>query len=146
MCRRPDRLQSHGRRRQGTSRPRSPGRVARIQVSDAGAVRTAWQAISPLVDRITDIQSDAEFILLVEKDAAFIRLSEDRFYNTYPCIIITVRAAAALRAHVLTALLTQDAGRGGSRILGQGPAGRGHAHGKARGSPAKERRMRLTGP
>ena len=31
----------------------------------------------------------AEFILLVEKDAAFQRLAEDRFYNTYPCIIIT---------------------------------------------------------
>ena len=55
------------------------------------------QAISPLVDRITDIQSDAEFILLVEKDAAFIRLSEDRFYNTYPCIIVTV--GRRTRAH-----------------------------------------------
>ena len=33
--------------------------------------------------------SAAEFILLVEKDAAFQRLAEDRFYNTYPCIIIT---------------------------------------------------------
>jgi meiotic recombination protein SPO11 len=26
--------------------------------------------------------SDAAFILLVEKDAAFMRLAEDRFYNT----------------------------------------------------------------
>ena len=31
------------------------------------------------------------FILLVEKDAAFMRLAEDRFYNTYPCIIITAK-------------------------------------------------------
>ena len=49
------------------------------------------KAIPPLIDRITDIQGDAEFILLVEKDAAFIRLSEDRFYNQYPCVIITAK-------------------------------------------------------
>ncbi len=35
--------------------------------------------------------SDALFILLVEKDAAFMRLAEDRFYNTYPCIILTAK-------------------------------------------------------
>jgi hypothetical protein len=35
--------------------------------------------------------SDAVFILLVEKDAAFMRLAEDRFYNTYPCIILTAK-------------------------------------------------------
>ena len=35
--------------------------------------------------------SDALFILLVEKDAAFMRLAEDRFYNTFPCIIITAK-------------------------------------------------------
>ena len=37
----------------------------------------------------TNIRSDAQFILVVEKDAAFMRLAEDRFYNSYPCIIIT---------------------------------------------------------
>jgi DNA topoisomerase VI subunit A len=29
--------------------------------------------------------------LLVEKDAAFMRLAEDRFYNKYPCIILTAK-------------------------------------------------------
>ena len=38
-----------------------------------------------------EIRSDALFILLVEKDAAFMRLAEDRFYNTYPCIILTAK-------------------------------------------------------
>lgn len=37
------------------------------------------------------MQSDALFILLVEKDAAFMRMAEDRFYNTHPCIIITAK-------------------------------------------------------
>jgi len=41
--------------------------------------------------QVTNFQSDALFILLVEKDAAFMRLAEDRFYNTYPCIIITAK-------------------------------------------------------
>lgn len=42
-----------------------------------------------MVDKITNIESDAEFVLLVEKDAAFMRLAEDRFYNQFPCIIVT---------------------------------------------------------
>lgn len=49
------------------------------------------KAIPPFIDKITDLQSDAAFILLVEKDAAFMRLAEDRFYNKYPCIIITAK-------------------------------------------------------
>ncbi|KAF5830222.1 Spo11/DNA topoisomerase VI subunit A [Dunaliella salina] len=49
------------------------------------------KAIPPNIDKVADFQSDALFILLVEKDAAFMRLAEDRFYNTYPCIIITAK-------------------------------------------------------
>lgn len=41
--------------------------------------------------QVDSIQSDALFVLLVEKDAAFMRLAEDRFYNTYPCIILTAK-------------------------------------------------------
>ena len=40
---------------------------------------------------MTNLRSDALFVLLVEKDAAFMRLAEDRFYNTYPCIIVTAK-------------------------------------------------------
>jgi hypothetical protein len=43
------------------------------------------KAIPPFIDRITDVRSDAAFILLVEKEAAFMRIAEDRFYNRYPC-------------------------------------------------------------
>jgi meiotic recombination protein SPO11 len=49
------------------------------------------KAIPPYIDRITDIRGDARFILLVEKDAAFMRLAEDRFYNEYPCVIVTAK-------------------------------------------------------
>ena len=41
--------------------------------------------------QVRNIESEAVFILLVEKDAAFMRLAEDRFYKKYPCIIITAK-------------------------------------------------------
>jgi meiotic recombination protein SPO11 len=58
--------------------------VGRIRFRDDGdlidctRMGVGGKAIPPYIDRITDIQSDAEFILLVEKDAAFMRLAEDR--------------------------------------------------------------------
>uniref|UniRef100_A0A7S3CUT8 DNA topoisomerase (ATP-hydrolyzing) n=1 Tax=Palpitomonas bilix TaxID=652834 RepID=A0A7S3CUT8_9EUKA len=69
--------------------------VGRLQFQDSGdeidctRMGMGGKAIPPYIDRVTHIRSDAEFILLVEKDAAFQRLAEDRFYNKYPCIIIT---------------------------------------------------------
>ena len=46
---------------------------------------------SALPVQVDGIRSNALFILLVEKDAAFMRLAEDRFYRTYPCIIMTAK-------------------------------------------------------
>lgn len=69
--------------------------VGRVQYREAGdlidctRMGVGGKAIPPYVDKITDIQSDAEFVLLVEKEAAYMRLAEDRFYQKYPCIIIT---------------------------------------------------------
>lgn len=78
--------------------------VGRIQFDDDAdfidctKMGRSGKNIPSYIDRVSNIKSDydrpAEFILLVEKDAAFQRLAEDRFYNTYPCIIITVRLSA----------------------------------------------------
>eukprot|EP00743_Colponemidia_sp_Colp-15_P004840 GILK01005215.1.p1 GENE.GILK01005215.1~~GILK01005215.1.p1 ORF type:complete len:523 (+),score=119.06 GILK01005215.1:43-1569(+) len=71
--------------------------VGRISFRDDGdlidctKMGVGGKAIPPNTDRVTDIRGDAQFVLLVEKDAAFMRLAEDRFYNTYPCIIITAK-------------------------------------------------------
>lgn len=71
--------------------------IGRVRFREAGdlidctRMGVGGKAIPPYVERITDIESDAEFILLVEKDAAFMRLAEDRFYTKYPCIIITAK-------------------------------------------------------
>ncbi|ELR18952.1 DNA topoisomerase 6 subunit A, putative [Acanthamoeba castellanii str. Neff] len=40
-----------------------------------------------------DIKSDARFIIVVEKDAVFQRLAEDRVFDTLPCILITASTA-----------------------------------------------------
>ena len=69
--------------------------IGRVSFREAGdlidctKMGIGGKAIPPYIDQITDIQSDAEFILLVEKNAVFTRLSEDRFYNKFPCIMIT---------------------------------------------------------
>eukprot|EP00051_Salpingoeca_urceolata_P013765 m.174200 g.174200 ORF g.174200 m.174200 type:complete len:140 (-) comp17889_c0_seq9:763-1182(-) len=68
------------------------GRVSFMEdgdLIDCTRMGVGGKAIPSLVDKITDIHSDADFVLLVEKDAAFSRLAEDRFYNEYPCIIVT---------------------------------------------------------
>lgn len=49
------------------------------------------KAITPNIDDIDNLQSDAEFVLLVEKDAIFNRLAEDQFYDYIPSIIITAK-------------------------------------------------------
>jgi DNA topoisomerase VI subunit A len=43
------------------------------------------KAIPPYVDRISGIRSDAKFILLVEKEAAYMRLAEDRWRFLCAC-------------------------------------------------------------
>jgi meiotic recombination protein SPO11 len=69
--------------------------VGRIQYRESGdlidctRMGVGGKAIPPYIDKISDIQSDAQFIILVEKEAAYMRLAEDRFYNKYPCIVIT---------------------------------------------------------
>jgi meiotic recombination protein SPO11 len=69
--------------------------VGRIQYQEAGdeidctKMGIGGKAIPPYVDQIENIRSDADFIILVEKEAAYMRLAEDRFYLKYPCIIVT---------------------------------------------------------
>lgn len=71
--------------------------VGRLIFSDDGDVidctkmGMGGKAIPPNIDRVGDMKSDALFILLVEKDAAYMRLAEDRFYNRFPCIIVTAK-------------------------------------------------------
>ncbi|KAF6134889.1 hypothetical protein GIB67_002290 [Kingdonia uniflora] len=71
--------------------------VGRLIFSDNGdmidctKMGMGGKAIPPNIDRVGDMSSDALFILLVEKDAAYMRLVEDRFYNRFLCIIVMAK-------------------------------------------------------
>ena len=86
---------------------------------------TGGKAIPALVDKITNIESDAEFVLLVEKDAAFMRLAEDRFYNRLPCIIITGKGQPDVATRMFVQRLKRElqvrrGGRGGGALCLRG--------------------------
>ena len=74
--------------------------IGRLRIKDKndiidleGLGSGGW-TISPMLDNIEILESDAEFILVLEKDAAMIRLSEARWWRQYPCIILTGKGAA----------------------------------------------------
>ncbi|QEE14333.1 hypothetical protein DSAG12_00146 [Promethearchaeum syntrophicum] len=74
--------------------------IGRLRIKDKndiidleGLGSGGW-TISPMLDNIEILESDAEFILVLEKDAAMIRLSEARWWRKFPCIILTGKGAA----------------------------------------------------
>ncbi|KAL0207349.1 hypothetical protein P9112_011977 [Eukaryota sp. TZLM1-RC] len=87
--------------------------VGRLQYTENGdpidcsRMGTGGKAIPPFIDQVTNLQSDARFILLVEKDAAFMRLAEDRFYNRFPCIIITAKGQPDVATRLFLAKLKE---------------------------------------
>ena len=75
---------------------------------DCTKMGVGGKAIPPYIDKIENIRSDAEFILLVEKEAAYMRLAEDRFYNKYPCIIITAKGQPDVATRMFLSRATQQ--------------------------------------
>lgn len=49
------------------------------------------KSISANIDDYSKLDSDAEFVLVIEKDAVFNRLAQDQFYDYIPSIIITAK-------------------------------------------------------
>ncbi|MHA1754702.1 MAG: hypothetical protein ACTSYR_04210 [Candidatus Odinarchaeia archaeon] len=74
--------------------------IGRLIIRDSGdtidltKLGSGGWSITPFLDKIEIKESDAEFILVVEKDAALIRLSEAKWWNKYPCIILTGKGSA----------------------------------------------------
>lgn len=83
--------------------------VGRLTVNDAGDVidlarmgRGGW-AIPSICepDSIKFVKNQADFILLVEKQAVWHRLNEDRFWEQHNCILMTTEGQAARGARRL---------------------------------------------
>lgn len=88
--------------------------VGRIQFEEDGdfidctKMGVGGKAIPPYIDKIENVASDAEFILLVEKEAAYMRMAEDRFYHKYPCIIITAKGQPDVATRMFLSRITSE--------------------------------------
>ena len=80
----------------------------RTDIIDLEGLGTGGWMISPMLDNIEILESDAEFILVLEKDAAMIRLSEARFWRKYPCIILTAKGAADIATRMFLKRLNKE--------------------------------------
>lgn len=87
------------------------GRISFVEDGDfidCTKMGVGGKAIPPYIDKIEDIKSDAEFVLLVEKEAAYMRLAEDRFYHKYPCIVITAKGQPDVATRMFLSRLTNE--------------------------------------
>jgi len=66
-----------------------------------------WK-ISPFLDNIEIIESDAEFILAIEKEAAMMRFAEDRFWRKYPCILLTAGGVGDIATRMFLKRLSKE--------------------------------------
>ena len=66
-----------------------------------------WR-ISPFLDNIEIIESDAEFILAIEKEAAMMRFAEDRFWRKYPCILLTAGGVGDIATRMFLKRLNKE--------------------------------------
>ncbi|NHJ23594.1 MAG: hypothetical protein EAX89_03400 [Candidatus Lokiarchaeota archaeon] len=80
----------------------------RNDIIDLEGLGSGGWTISPMLDNIEILESDAEFILVLEKDAAMIRLSEARFWKNYPCIILTAKGAADIATRMFLRKLSKE--------------------------------------
>jgi meiotic recombination protein SPO11 len=80
----------------------------RNDIIDLEGLGSGGWTISPMLDNIEILESDAEFILVLEKDAAMIRLSEARFWRTYPCIILTAKGAADIATRMFLRRISKE--------------------------------------
>jgi len=90
--------------------------VGRIKIKDKGQVidlqkmgSGAWN-ISPFLDQIEIVESDAEFVLVAEKEAAMIRLTEAEWWKAWPSIILTGKGLADIATRMFLKRITRELG------------------------------------
>jgi meiotic recombination protein SPO11 len=80
----------------------------RNDIIDLESLGSGGWSISPMLDNIEVLESDAEFILVLEKDAAMIRLSEARWWKQFPCIILTGKGAADMATRMFLKRINKE--------------------------------------
>jgi len=71
--------------------------------------RGGW-SISPFIDEVEIVDCGAEFVLVVEKDAAMIRLVEEEFHKKYNCLLITGKGQPDIATRRLVRRLHKEEG------------------------------------
>lgn len=80
----------------------------RNDIIDLEKLGSGGWSISPMLDNIEIIESDAEFILVVEKDAAMMRLAEARFWRDFPSIILTAQGVGNVAVRMFLKRLSKE--------------------------------------
>lgn len=88
--------------------------MGRVTIRDGGDVidltkmGTGGWAVTPFLDQLEIIESDAEFIILSEKDAAVMRLAEAKYWNRQPCIVITGKGSGDIATRAFLKMLVKE--------------------------------------
>lgn len=88
--------------------------MGRVVIKDAGdridlsQMGTGGWAITPFLDQVEIVESDAEFILLSEKDAAVMRLAEAKYWNRQPCIVLTGKGSGDIATRAFLKIMVKE--------------------------------------
>lgn len=88
--------------------------MGRVVIRDSGdlidltKMGTGGWAITPFLDQVEIVESDAEFIILSEKDAAVMRLAEAKYWNRMPCIVLTGKGSGDIATRAFLRMLVKE--------------------------------------
>ncbi|TFG05448.1 hypothetical protein EU538_11340 [Candidatus Thorarchaeota archaeon] len=88
--------------------------MGRVLIRDGGdlidltKMGTGGWAITPFLDQVDIIESDAEFIIMSEKDAAVMRLAEAKYWNRQPCIVLTGKGSGDIATRAFLKRLVRE--------------------------------------
>ncbi|MFX1265591.1 MAG: hypothetical protein ACFFH0_09450, partial [Promethearchaeota archaeon] len=88
--------------------------MGRVVIRDGGdtidltKMGTGGWAITPFLDQVEILESDAEFIIMSEKDAAVMRLSEAKYWNRQPCIVLTGKGSGDIATRAFLRTLVKE--------------------------------------
>ena len=87
--------------------------VGRLRIRDGNDIldlsrmgSQGWQ-VNPALDSVEILETDAEFVLVVEKNAAMVRLAEARFWERFPCIIMAGRGQGDMASRMFLRRLSK---------------------------------------
>ena len=88
--------------------------MGRVIIRDGGdlidltKMGTGGWAITPFLDQVEIVESDAEYIILSEKDAAVMRLAEAKYWNREPCIVLTGKGSGDIATRAFLRMLVKE--------------------------------------